>query len=173
MKNLCVVLVALLVCSGISLALPVNIGEWKADPVQNYDKFTFTLVESTVADSVGLNAFSFFGNAYFNFTGFPSDGYIKYTVEINQSVAPGEEFTYIELSSDSGPTVATKYIEELDEMLTDNGTIIPDSGYTFLTVTDTFYGVVPSASNGFAAAVPEPMTMLLLGLGGLLLRKRK
>ena len=172
------VLTAVLMFAGVSFA-SLTMNQWAANPVQNVGDLTFTLQSYTIADTVTADIWSYgepFGSGV-TFANFPANGTVKYTVAVNQSVAPGYWIDSVDLSNyDKGPQqngVMTKLIVEENVTLNWGESYDVPDGVSALTIEDTFVNIVGSGSNQFHTVVPEPATLALLGLGGLLLRRKK
>lgn len=173
------VFVAILGSVGVAGASTIAMSDWASSPVQSVGDLTFTLVDYTIAPNVRVEFWDYgapFGSGV-TFSNFPANGYVEYTVAINQTVAPGWWIDSVDLSFyDAGPQgngVMTKLLVEEGVTLGRGESYDVPDGVSALTIKDTFVNIVGSGSNQFHTIIPEPATLSLLGLAGLLAIRRR
>jgi hypothetical protein len=106
---------------------------------------------------------------------------LDYTLAINSALSPSDVFTDVAIGYPNpigGSTIVTETIDEIPEFSLQNTTGSPVTAYisgntNFLAVHETMSGYWGDPLVSRFTDTPEPTTLLLLSLGGVLLRKRK
>jgi hypothetical protein len=181
----CAVVAVLVFCSA---AQAFNVTQWSNTPTQKIGDTTFTFLSSNLpgSTSITLNLGTIGGQTMASLTVgnvvIDKIYELNYTLAIDQGMSPTDAFGTVSMSTSkiAGTPSVMKTIFEPnpDIAITSyNGTpsevvSIPDS-LKFMTIRDVWSssGTLASTTNYFSET-PEPATLAILGLGGLLLRRR-